>query len=146
MGLLIDTDVLILAEREAGSAGFGRWREYGEAYVSVVTASELLVGVHRADTAERRARREAFVEAILSAIPVLDFGLGVARVHARLVASLPTGVTVAAHDAMIGATALYYGCSVLTRNRRDFDRLAGVEVLPWTPAVRPPADPPRTAG
>ncbi|WP_418953496.1 type II toxin-antitoxin system VapC family toxin [Zeimonas sediminis] len=37
----------------------------------------------------------------------------------------------AAHDAMIGATALRYGCAVLTRSRRDFERLAGVGVLPW---------------
>jgi len=26
------------------------------------------------------------------------------------------------------------GCAVLTRNRRDFERLAGVDVLPWEPA------------
>ncbi len=131
MGLLIDTDVLILAERGSGAPNFTRWAHHGDAYVSAITASELLVGVHRAHTAERRARREAFVEAILSVIPVLDFGLSVARVHARLVASLPANVTVAAHDAIIGATALYYGCAVLTRNRRDFERLAGLEVLAW---------------
>lgn len=133
MGLLIDTDVLIMAERGGASGGvdFARWGQHGDAYLSAITASELLVGVHRADTAARRARREAFVEAILSAIPVLEFGLGVARVHARLVASLPANVTVAAHDAMIGATALYYGCAVLTRNRRDFERFASVEVLAY---------------
>lgn len=133
MGLLIDTDVLILAERDGvrGTPGFARWREHGDAYLSAITASELLVGMHRADSAARRARREAFVEAVLSVVPVLDFGLGVARIHARLVASLGPGVTVAAHDAIIGATALYYGCAVLTRNRRDFGRLAGVRVLAY---------------
>lgn len=131
MGIVIDTDVLVRAERagEGMTLGFARWREYGDAYLSVVTASELLVGVHRADTAARRARRLAFVEAILSAIPVLDVTLGVARVHARLVAALPAGARLAAHDALIAATALYHGCAVLTRNARDFERLAGVEVL-----------------
>ena len=39
-----------------------------------ITASELLHGVHRA-TAEHRARREAFVEAVLAAFPPFAFDL-----------------------------------------------------------------------
>lgn len=46
---------------------------HGDAAIRVVTASELLVGVHRADTEARRQKRSAFVEAILSQIPVFDF-------------------------------------------------------------------------
>jgi predicted nucleic acid-binding protein len=41
-----------------------------EAGIAAITASELLHGVHRA-TPEHRARREAFVEAVLTAFPPL---------------------------------------------------------------------------
>ena len=42
------------------------------------------MGVHRADTEERRARRAAFVEAVIAGVRVLDFTTEVARVHAQL--------------------------------------------------------------
>ena len=49
MGLLIDTGVLIRIERSvAVPLDFSPWERYGDAAISVVTASELLVGVHRA--------------------------------------------------------------------------------------------------
>jgi predicted nucleic acid-binding protein len=42
-----------------------------EFFLSVVTASELLRGVHRAVDRAIRARRSAFVEAVLSEFPLL---------------------------------------------------------------------------
>ena len=55
--------------------------------MSVVTASELLVGVERANTPQRKAQRGAFVETLLSSIPILEFSVAVARTHARMIAS-----------------------------------------------------------
>jgi tRNA(fMet)-specific endonuclease VapC len=129
VGLLIDTDVLILAERQRTLVDFSSWQHYGVAFISAVTGSELLVGVHRAQTHEQRARRTAFVEGILSALPALPFDLEVARVHAQLLAALPRNETVGAHDLQIAATALRHGLPVLTRNGKDFRKLAGVTVL-----------------
>ncbi len=131
MGLLIDTDVLILADRGRKWLDISRWEEHGDAFISAVTASELLVGIHRAITDAQRARRTAFVEGILAAIPVLPFDLEAARVHAQLLASIPRQETVGAHDALIAATALRFGYPVLTSNGRDFRKLAGVNVLDY---------------
>jgi len=61
MGLVIDTDVWVLAEKSGGKMDLVRWASYGGAYMSAVTASELLVGVERANTADRKAQRAAFV-------------------------------------------------------------------------------------
>ena len=63
MGLIIDTNVFVQWERSGHSIDFSRWQNHGEAAISVMTASELLVGVHRADTEARRQRRSAFGEA-----------------------------------------------------------------------------------
>jgi tRNA(fMet)-specific endonuclease VapC len=66
LGVLIDASILIGHERgnislESHLAG----REEEEFFLSVVTASELLHGVHRAVDSNVRERRSAFVEAVL---------------------------------------------------------------------------------
>lgn len=129
MGLVIDTSVFILAQKADARVDFDRWLGYGEAFVASITVSELRAGALKAGTGERRRRRTAFVEAIEAAIPVLEFTAEVARVHAQMLADMPPGANVGAHDALIGATARCFGHAVLTDNVRDFARLPRVEVL-----------------
>jgi predicted nucleic acid-binding protein len=128
VGLVIDTDVWVLAEKSGQPLDLSRWAHFGGAYMSVITASELLVGVERANTPERRAQRGAFVEHLLTFIPVLDLTLPVSRTHARMVAALPKNITAGAHDALIAATALHYGHALLTRNVAHFSLFAGLKV------------------
>ena len=128
MGLLIDTDVWVLAEKSGAAPNFARWASYEGAYLSSVSASELLVGVERANTAKRRALRSAFVEHLLSSIPVLEFSLPVARTHARMIAALPKNQPAGAHDALIAATAIHHGFGLLTRNVVDFRIFAGLQL------------------
>jgi tRNA(fMet)-specific endonuclease VapC len=100
-----------------------------EAAIAAITASELLHGVHRA-SASHRARREAFVESILAAVPVLDFDLLAARAHARLWANLAkAGSDVGPHDRIVAATAISLGWRVATANARHFDRIPGLDVV-----------------
>lgn len=134
---MIDTDVLVLADRRKGSVDLARYSEYGVAFISAITASELLVGVHRAVDPAIRARRTAFVESILAALPALPVDIETARVHVQLVAQMPKNETVGAHDALIAATALRHGHAVLTNNGRDFRKLPGVTVIDYT--APPPA-------
>jgi predicted nucleic acid-binding protein len=94
-----------------------------------VSVSELLFGVERANTPERRARRERFVEAILSIVPVLPFGIAEARMHAPVWAGLAaSGQMIGAHDLLIAVTALVQGYDVLTDNVREFGRVPGLIV------------------
>lgn len=128
MGILLDTSVLVGYERGDGLPSLP---DDEDVAISAVTASELLHGVHRAKTASQRVRREAFVTAVLSAIPVLPFDLDAARVHARIWADLVSADTApGAHDLMIAATAVVRGWPVATRNERDFARVPGLVVLP----------------
>ncbi len=128
MGLVIDTDVWVLAEKSPNSINFATWAHYGDSYMSSITASELLVGVERANTASRKALRAAFVENLLTHIPVLEFSLPVARTHARMIAALPKNVTATAHDALIAASAIHHGFYLLTRNVSDFKIFAGLKL------------------
>jgi tRNA(fMet)-specific endonuclease VapC len=128
MGLVVDTDVWVLAEKSGQALSLTRWAHYGGAYISAITASELLVGVELANTALRRAKRGAFVEHLLASIPVLEFTMPVARTHARMLAALPKNVTAGPHDALIAATSLHHGHALLTRNVADFKWFAGLQV------------------
>ena len=133
MGLVLDTCILIHAERH-GALDFSPWASHGDAFISAITVSELLVGVHRADSDARRARRSAFVAAILAQLPALDFTTETARVHAGLFATLSQqGQMIGAHDLIIAATALLHDCVVLTTNAAEFARVPGLDVL--TPPV-----------
>jgi len=128
VGLVIDTDVWVLAEKSGQLHDLSRWAHYGGAYMSVITASELLVGVERANTPQRRAQRGAFVEHLLARIPVLEFSLSVGRTHARMLAAIPKNLTAGAHDALIAATAIHHGYALLTRNMADFTIFAGLKL------------------
>ena len=129
MGLIIDTGVLIRIEREPAAVDFSSYKTaYGEGFISAATCSELLVGVHLANTEQRRARRSAFVEAVFGLFRPLPFDLEVARVHAHLVSALGRGVTLGALDLIIGATAIRHGFPVLTTNAADFRRMPGCTV------------------
>lgn len=128
MGLLIDTDVWVLAEQSGQHLDLARWAGYGGAYMSAITASELLVGVERAESAEQRAQRGAFVENLLSSIPVLEFSTPVVRTHARLLAALSGHVNAGSHDALIAATAVHHGYALLTRHVDNFKLFAGLKI------------------
>ena len=127
MGLLIDTNDWVLAEKGA-NLSLARWASHGGACMSAITASELLVGVERANSTQRRAQRGAFVEHLLASIPILDFSSAVARTHARMLAALPKSRTAGAHDALIAATAMHHGHALLTRNLADFKIFAGLKL------------------
>jgi tRNA(fMet)-specific endonuclease VapC len=130
---LIDASVLIAAERgqlDLDALLAARGQE--EVALAAITASELLHGVHRAVKLVDRARREAFVEQLLSHVPVIPFDLVVARVHARLWARLATkGLAVGAHDLLIAATAIATGARVATRDVRSFRQIPGLSIVSW---------------
>lgn len=141
MGTLLDTTVFIGLERAvrrlppatAMTEVSERLEEQlgpaEEVAIAAITASELLHGVHRA-CPEHRARRGAFVEAVLAAFPPLPFGLLAARTHARIWAELAaTGKDVGAHDRLVAATAITAGWRVGTANTRHFDRIQGLDIL-----------------
>jgi predicted nucleic acid-binding protein len=130
MALLIDSSVFIDMERHGRSLDDLAALFPGEriAFASI-TASELLVGAYRANTSERRDRREAFVDSIIESLDVLNFNLEVARVHARLSAELTaTGQRIGDHDLIIAATALAYEYDVVTSNVREFERVPGLVI------------------
>lgn len=134
MGVLIDASVLIGFERSGEEArGWVEGREEEAFFLSVVTASELLHGVHRARDPGVRSRRGAFVEAVLERFPLLDIDLATARAHAGAWAELSAaGTPIGAHDLWLAASCLAHGLALATLNVREFRRVPGLRVENWS--------------
>jgi predicted nucleic acid-binding protein len=127
MGLIIDTTVLIAAEKGKFDVGSFLLAESSTEFaMAAITASELLVGVLRGKPPVSESRR-LFVETLLSRFPVISFDLSVARVHAQLSSQLAAlGKPVGTHDLLIAATAVATGYEVLTFDLRSFPNIPGV--------------------
>ncbi|MER6826263.1 PIN domain-containing protein [Streptosporangium sp. NPDC000563] len=124
--LILDTGVLIAAERgkAAVDAVIG---DADDVAIAAITVAELLVGVELADAA-RRPGRQAFVDEVLALIPVEEYTVDVAKVHARLLADVRrSGKARGAYDLLIAATAAATARTVITMDSSaGFDDLPGV--------------------
>lgn len=128
--MIFDTSELIALERKSHDvARIIGTREDEPFGISVITVAELLHGVERADTHTRKIKRQAFVERVVEFFPVFPFDVPVARIYARLWASLASrGITVGSHDLILAATALSMDYTIITANVRDFRKIKGLKI------------------
>jgi predicted nucleic acid-binding protein len=135
MGLILDSSVVIAAERRGETVQQLIQRVLDvtgdqEAALSAIGLAELVHGIHRADTAERRARRESFFEELLTAVTVYPFTTDAARLAGKIDAEQQAqGVVIPFGDLLIGATALSLGYSVVTANMRHFRQVPGLSIV-----------------
>ena len=126
--VLVDTDVFSFIFK--GGPRAERYRPHVEgnlAALSFQTVAELYQGTLQADWGERR--RNQLREEIQRYV-VIPFNMEMAEHWARLRSSRrAAGREVDAADAWIAATALWAQCPVITHNRRDFEGIAGLEVI-----------------
>lgn len=135
MGVLIDASVLIAWERGELEVPATEGREDDPFLLSMITVSELLHGVHRARQRLQRARRSAFVEAVIDRFPLLPVDLPTARAHAQLWADLTVrGEMIGPHDLWLAAAAIAHDLSLVTTNVREFGRIPGLRLEDWSAA------------
>lgn len=131
MGLVLDTSILIGAEKKVFElAAFLKAEAPTDpVFITSITASELLHGVHRADE-KRKVKREIFVEEILRNLPALPFDLPSARTHSRIWADLQTqGMMIGSHDLIISAICLTQDHTLATLNTDEFQRVDGLRLV-----------------
>lgn len=131
MGIVVDTNVLIRAERGNWGAGLASLMHSEEACaIATISLSELMMGVHLADTALRAERRTQFIQGLLGWLAVVPLSSEIALNHAILRAGLRRrGHTVGGNDLIIAATAKERNWSVLTHNVAEFKLIHGLDVL-----------------
>jgi tRNA(fMet)-specific endonuclease VapC len=135
MGLVLDSGVLIAAERDAKSvsellARLERVHGETEIVLSSITVIELEHGLHRANTAELARRRREYLDTVFAAIPVEAFTKEMAQSAAKIDADAKQcGRVIPFPDLLIGVTALHFDYAVGTRNLRHFRMIPGLNVV-----------------
>ncbi|MBX6359358.1 PIN domain-containing protein [Pseudacidobacterium ailaaui] len=135
MGLILDSSVLIGAERKgqnARQALTAIFHQVGgvEVAVSVVTIMELAHGAARADSPARKANRQQFLEELLLALPVYPITTSIALRAGQIDGeNAAKGVRLALSDLLIGVTALQLGYRVATSNVRHFGLVPGLDLV-----------------
>jgi tRNA(fMet)-specific endonuclease VapC len=135
MGLILDSSVLVAAERQGQNArqmlaSVAQTVTEAEIGISVVTLIELAHGAARANTPERKAKRQKFIEELQTAMPIHPVTAALALRTGKIDGeNQARGVQVALPDLLIGVTALELGYSVGTANVRDFHRIPGLSVV-----------------
>lgn len=129
MGVILDSSILIAYERRR----FDLERllmDHSPPAIAGITAAKLLIGVERADTPQRRARRASFVENIFARVSIIPFGLSQAQLFAVHFAELTRrGETIGDRDLQIAVTALSLEYQLATLNLREFQRVTGLKLV-----------------
>jgi predicted nucleic acid-binding protein len=135
VGLLLDSTVFIDAERRGLSArqtlsDLATQFPDEPFALSVVTLLELAHGVARADTVQRKAKRQQFLYELTFASPVLPITVPIALRAGQIDGeNAAKGVRIALADLLIGVTALDVGYKVVTSNLRHFGTIPGLAVV-----------------
>lgn len=132
MGLIIDTSALVAVERSSSAWEDALFTMADEpAAVPAIVYAELLAGVQLADSPARAATRRAKIDALISRVPIVEFGPEVAERWADLFATLTRqGRLIPANDLAVAATATHLGFGVLVgpRDEAHFRAVPGLRV------------------
>lgn len=130
MAIVLDADLIIGGEK--GLFDLARWfdsRADDQFEIAAITVAELWHGVERA-SGVRKVRRRQYLEAVLSAVPIIPYTEQTAYEHARIWADLESrGKIIGSYDLIVAATALSRRSSVATFNTRHFDQVKDLTVI-----------------
>lgn len=135
MGLVLDSSVLVAAERQelpVSTLLDILQNQHGETEIvlSAISVVELEHGFHRAQSSQQRAKRRSYLDTVFAAIPAEPFTIGIGQLVAQIDAEARTkGIVVPFADLLIGGTALYFGFGLVTRNERHFRMIPKLNVL-----------------
>ncbi len=137
---LLDTDHLGILQRETEPEYRHLMSRMTDFFISIVSFHEQVAGwytyLNRAKDPAHVIRAYTMFEGVLtdfsSSFRVLGFGGDSAEAFQEW---RKAGIRVGTMDLRIAAIAQANMLTVLTRNRRDFERIPGVSVEDWTTAV-----------
>jgi tRNA(fMet)-specific endonuclease VapC len=126
---VLDTDTCVAILRGNKKVQSRRAAIVDDVATTWVTASELFFGAARSRHSGENA---ALVTRFLSTLDVLSPDLSSARLFGEMKATLfDSGQPIADADLVIASIAVARGASVVTGNRKHFDRIPGMMVEDW---------------
>lgn len=123
---LVDTDwaVFYLRGKELFVKTIDEYRKEG-IVISTISVAELYEGVFRNPEPERK---EVVLNEFLRGFVVIDVSRPIARIFGKRRAELrKKGLTVSNFDLLIACTAEYYNLTILTNNRKHYEKVSGIK-------------------
>jgi predicted nucleic acid-binding protein len=139
MAYLIDTCALSEFTKPRPARAVDKWfasLPEGVEFVSVLTLGELEKGIAKLASSRRRASLEGWFSELCDRFDghILSVDRTVALEWGRIAARVEkSGRPVPVVDALIAATAIVHGLSVVTRNGSDIARTGAPIIDPWQP-------------
>ena len=127
--IVADSDVLIdyLRRRQPGAAAVVEALRRGQLHTTILNCFELLAGA-------QSSQPEESVLALLESLSILPLDFEAARKAAEISRELDRlGVGIGLGDILIAGIVLAQGGTLLTRNRRHFERVPGLPLANLQP-------------
>lgn len=132
MKLLLDTNICIYIIKQQPASVLKHFLEYqiGDIGISSITLSELQYGVAKSQHQDKNSKA---LEQFITPLEVVPFDDAAAQAYGSIRATLERASTpIGAMDMLIAAHAVALGIPLVTNNTREFERVAGLEVVDWT--------------
>jgi len=128
---MLDTDTCIHAIKQRADRLRRRFNERADALaISSITLAELRFG---AEKSARAADNHLVVASFAARLEILPFGDRAAAHYGAIRAELErAGRIIGPYDMLIAAHARSEGLILVSGNRREFDRVPGLQVETWT--------------
>jgi tRNA(fMet)-specific endonuclease VapC len=130
MAIILDADVIIRGEK--GTFDLKAWaasRPGDQFEIAAITVTELWHGVERA-TGAHKIKRQRYLQAILTSLPIIPYTEQTAYEHARIWAELESaGKMIGFYDVIVAAAAVERGSELATFNKRHFAQVKGLSVI-----------------
>ena len=132
MRYMLDTNICIYAIKHKPEQVFMRLQEHypSEICISSVTYAELVHGVEKSKAIEKNRVALAL---LLANIEIMNFDSLAAESYGKVRADLEKkGTPIGPLDMMIAGHAKSLGCTVVTNNTKEFERVKGLKLENWT--------------
>jgi predicted nucleic acid-binding protein len=135
--VLIDTDVFSYLMRPKDTRGDAyRPHVKGKTVaISFITVGELYYG---AEKKKWSGKTLSHLQEKLKAVVVVPYDEELCRTYARVRTSLPAGVVIAGNDMWIACCAIRHSISLITNNRKHFERIPGLNLISESPSKTAP--------
>jgi tRNA(fMet)-specific endonuclease VapC len=130
--VMLDTNICIFLIREKSEKVLAEYRKHklGDVVISIITLSELEYGVRNSIAPEKSATA---LTGFLAGVDVLDYDAAAAHEYGKVRANLKQKrTTTGPLDILIAAHAIASGCTLVTNNTREFERVEGLEIVDWS--------------
>jgi len=128
MKYLLDTNAIIAMFRDLhGMRAAILKAGFDTCAISEITLAELLYGAYKGGY-ERHSHEVRFVKEHFKVIPISDSVIKYAQLRTQLEAD---GVRLDNFDLLIAATAITEGFTLITHNKKHFDRIPGLKIKDW---------------